>query len=96
MALYEMDSYQHIKSGINYPASLITAGMNDPRVIVWQPAKFAAKLQAANASENPILLLVDFESGHGIGDTKTKYFEGLADVQSFALWQTGHPDFRLK
>lgn len=96
MALYEMDSYQHIETGISYPATLITAGMNDPRVIAWQPAKFAAKLQAANVSDNPILLLVDFESGHGIGDTKTKYFESLADVQSFALWQTGHADFKLK
>lgn len=96
MALYEMDAYHHIETGTNYPASLITAGMNDPRVIAWQPAKFAAKLQAANASDNPVLLLVDFESGHGIGDTKSKYFESLADVQSFALWQTGHPDYKLK
>lgn len=93
LALYEMDSYHHIMDGDMYPATLITAGMNDPRVIVWQPAKFAARLQAANASDNPILLLVDFKSGHGIGDSKTTYYESIADKQSFALWQTGHPDF---
>jgi prolyl oligopeptidase len=96
LALIEMDSYLHLKDGVKYPASLITAGMNDPRVIAWQPAKFAARLQAANDSEKPILFLVDYDAGHGIGNTKTKVFESLADVLSFALWQTGHPDFQKK
>jgi prolyl oligopeptidase len=96
MALIEMDSYLHIKDGVNYPATLITAGMNDPRVIAWQPSKFAARLQAANASDKPILFLTDFDAGHGIGNTKTKQFESLADVMSFAFWQTGHPDYQVK
>ena len=96
MALIEMDSYLHIKDGVNYPATLITAGMNDPRVIAWQPSKFAARLQAANTSDKPILFLTDFEAGHGIGNTKTKQFESLADVLSFAFWQTGHPDYQVK
>lgn len=59
-ALLEMDSYHHIQNNTKYPAMLITAGINDPRVIAWQPAKFAAKLQAANTSDNPILFLTDF------------------------------------
>ncbi len=96
MALIEMDSYLHIKDGIKYPATLITAGMNDPRVSAWEPAKFAARLEAANASDKPILSWADFKSGHGIGDTKTKEFEKRADALSFALWQTGHPDFQIK
>jgi len=96
MALLEMDSYHHIKDGVKYPATLITAGMNDPRVIAWEPAKFAARLQAANASDKPVLFWVDFEAGHGIGNTKTKSFESLADILSFAFWQTGHPDFKIK
>jgi len=96
MALIEMDSYLHLEKGVKYPAALITAGMNDPRVIAWQPAKFAARLQAYNASDNPILFWADYESGHGIGDTKSKAFEGLADELSFALWQTGHPGYRIK
>ena len=95
-ALIEMDSYLHIKDGVKYPATLITAGMNDPRVIVWQPAKFAARLEAANASDKPVLFLVDYEAGHGIGNSKKKDFESLADVFSFALWQTGVPGFQLK
>lgn len=93
-ALLEMDSFHHIKKGTAYPAVLITAGMNDPRVTAWVPAKFAAKLQAANASDNPILFFTDFEAGHGMGDSKTKAFEGYADVYSFAYEHTGHPKFQ--
>jgi len=95
MALIEMDSYLHVKDGTEYPATLVTAGMNDPRVIAWQPGKFAARLSAATSSGKPVLFLADFEAGHGIGDTKSKQFESLADVYSFALWQLGHPDFQI-
>lgn len=94
LALKEMDSYHHLQDGVKYPATLITAGMNDPRVIAWQPGKFAARLQAANASEEPILFRVDYESGHGQGDSKSKRFEKMADNFSFSLWQLGHEDFQ--
>jgi prolyl oligopeptidase len=95
MALIEMDSYLHVVDGESYPASLITAGMNDPRVIAWQPAKYAARLQAANASDKPILFWADYEAGHGMGETKTQQFESLSDILSFALWQTGHSDYKV-
>lgn len=96
LALIEMDPYLSIREGNDYPAALVTAGINDPRVIAWQPAKFAARLQAASASTKPVLFYTDFESGHGIGDTKTKQFKTLADVLSFAFWQTGHKEFQSK
>jgi prolyl oligopeptidase len=99
LALIEMDSYLHLKEGVKYPAALITAGMNDPRVIAWEPAKFAARLQAVSTSGKPVLFLADYESGHGIGNTKAKQYEDLADVLSFAFWQTGHSgfqDYRIK
>ncbi len=95
-ALIEMDSYLHLKKGVKYPATLVTAGMNDPRVIAWQPAKFAALLEADNASDKPVLFWTDYSAGHGHGNTKSKQFESLADVYSFALWQLGHPDFRIE
>jgi len=96
MALINMDSYLNLKNGEKYPATFITAGINDPRVIAWQPAKFAARLQSVNASDKPILFFVDYEAGHGMGNTKSKSIEHLADEISFALWQTGHPDFQVK
>ncbi|MBN1928283.1 MAG: S9 family peptidase [Chlorobiaceae bacterium] len=87
-ALLEMDAYHHLRDGVSYPAALITAGINDPRVPAWQPAKFAARLQEATASGKPVLFFTDYEAGHGIGDMKTKQFESLADMLSFGLWQT--------
>ncbi len=93
-ALYEMDAYHHIQEGVNYPAVYLTAGINDARVPVWQPAKFAARLQAANASKKPILFSIDFEGGHGFDASPNKQNEELADILSFAFWQTGHPDYQ--
>jgi prolyl oligopeptidase len=92
--LLEMDSYHHLEDGTHYPATLVTAGINDPRVIAWQPAKFAARMQAANASDNPVLLHTDFSTGHGIGDQKSKAFENFANMFSFSLWHSGHPEFQ--
>ena len=95
-ALLEMDAYLHIKKGIKYPAALITGGINDPRVSPWMPTKFAAKLLANNDSENPTLLKIDYEGGHG-GDIPTlQLYENLADIFVFAFWQLGHPDYQLK
>jgi prolyl oligopeptidase len=94
--LLEMDAYQSIKKNVNYPAIYLTAGMNDNRVQVWQPGKFAAKMQAYNKSDKPILFSVDFEGGHGLQADENKVYKQLADAISFALWQTGHPDYNLK
>ena len=94
--LLEMDAYQHIEKGVKYPAVYLTAGLNDSRVSVWQPGKFAAKLQAATTSNNPVFLNVDSEGGHGLDTSKNKKNKEIADILSFALWQTGHPDFQLK
>lgn len=94
MALIEMDAYLHIKENEKYPATLITTGMNDPRVVPWQPGKFAAKLQKNNGSDKPVIFSVDYESGHGMGDSKAKQFEQLANTYAFAFWQTGKKDYR--
>lgn len=95
-ALIEMDAYQHIKKGVKYPATLITSGINDPRVSPWIPTKFAAKLMAYNISDNPILLKIDFEGGHGGDIPLVQKYDNLADSFAFALWQLGHPDYQPK
>jgi prolyl oligopeptidase len=95
-ALLEMDAFQHIKNGTKYPAIYLSAGMNDARVPAWQPAKFAARMQEATVSERPVLLSVDFEGGHGFDASGNKKNEELADVLSFLLWQTGHPEYQPK
>lgn len=95
-SLLEMDAYLHIKKGVKYPTTYITAGLNDPRVIAWEPTKFAAKLKVNNGSKNPILLNVDFDGGHGGDVSVDKIYEGLADNLAFFYWQLGHPDYKLK
>jgi len=85
--LYAMDAYSHIKTGVRYPAVLLTTGINDPRVSPWQPAKFAARLQAATPSGKPVLLRVDYDAGHGNGSTKAQRDDELADEYAFLLSQ---------
>lgn len=95
--LFTMSPYAHVRDGVRYPAVLVTTAMNDNRVEPWLPAKLAARLQAATSGGNPVLLRVDFDSGHGgIGATKSQIAETFADIISFALWQTGDPDFQPK
>lgn len=95
MGLLEMDSYHHVKPGVAYPAVLSTVGMNDPRVSAWLTGKFAAALQRASVSGKPVMLSVNYEAGH-ISRDKSVAAARYADIISFALWQCGHPDFRLK
>ena len=87
--LLEMDTIQHIKDGVKYPAVMLSQGMNDPRVNPWESAKTTARLQAATASGKPILFRVDFHAGHGIGSTRRQGLEGTADRYTFMLWQMG-------
>ena len=92
-ALYAMSAYHHVKDGTPYPAVLLTTGMNDPRVDPWEPGKMTARLQAATSSGKPILLSVDYESGHG-SSTEKGFEESYADQVSFMLWQFGNPEFK--
>ncbi|MCK9538497.1 prolyl oligopeptidase family serine peptidase [Dokdonella sp.] len=91
--LYAMDSVQHVKHGVTYPAVLITTGLNDPRVSPWEPAKFAAALQASG-TPNPVLLRIDAKAGHGVGSTRTQTDQLTADWIAFMFWRAGDPGWR--
>ena len=93
-ALLEMSSYHHVKQGTAYPAVLLVHGVNDPRVDVWHSSKMAARLLASTTSGKPVLLDLDYDSGHGIGDTKAQRQRQTTDIYAFLLWQAGHPEFR--
>lgn len=92
-SLLAMSPYHHVKDGAAYPGVLVTTGINDPRVDAWQPAKMAARLQAASSSGKPILLRVDWQGGH-VGQTEKQLQESIADDMSFDLWQLGAPGFQ--
>lgn len=93
-ALYEMSSYHHVKPGTVYPAVLVTAGANDPRIEPWPGGKMAAALQAAQAGDKPILLRVNYTSGHGHGDTLAQGTSDSTDALSFLLWNFGITGFQ--
>lgn len=84
-----MDSYSRVQDGVAYPACFITTGLNDPRVVVWQATKMAARLQAATSSGKPVLLRVEEQGGHGIGSTRSQIDSERADMMAFLLEQFG-------
>ena len=73
------------------PAVLLTHGVNDPRVEVWNTTKTAARLLAATASERPVLMRLDYASGHGVGNTRSQVLDERADLFAFLFWQMGVP-----
>lgn len=84
--------YHNVKEGVRYPAMLITAGENDTRVHPLHARKMAAAMQAATASdpnEDPVLLWVDRESGHGQGKPRHLQIRDIADQRLFMMWQLG-------
>ncbi|MEO8151581.1 MAG: prolyl oligopeptidase family serine peptidase [Rhizobacter sp.] len=88
-SLLAMSTYDHIVPGTAYPAVMLTAGVNDPRVEVWESTKAAARLMASTTSGRPILLRLAYDAGHGIGNTKKQTLEERADMFAFFLWQMG-------
>ena len=85
--LLGMDAYLHVRDHTAYPAVLLTGGFDDPRVTVWEPAKMAARLQAASSSGRPVLLRIEFDAGHGIGSTRAQHDAEIADEFAFLLDQ---------
>ncbi len=68
-----------------YPHMLITAGLNDPRVQYWEPAKWSAKLRAMKSDKNTLLLKTRMESGHGGPSGRYKYLRETAFIYAFIL-----------
>lgn len=79
----------NIRDGVSYPATLVTTADHDDRVVPAHSFKFAARLQAANAGPNPILIRIDTKAGHGGGKPLSKQLEETADIYSFILYNMG-------
>ncbi|MDF9797029.1 oligopeptidase B [Catalinimonas alkaloidigena] len=68
-----------------YPHILITAGLNDPRVSYWEPAKWAAKLRALKTDDNLLLLKTNMDAGHGGSSGRYEYLKEIAFEYAFLL-----------
>src|SRR5437879_6134192 len=89
-ALYAYSPYHHVRDGMAaYPAVFFLTGVNDGRVDPANSYKMAARLQAATSSGRPVLLRVEFGSGHGIGDNLTARVDRAADVAAFLFGELG-------
>ena len=93
-ALLAMSSYHHLKDGTACPSVMLVHGVNDIRVDVWQSAKFASRLSQASNSGKPVLLRLEYDSGHGQGSTRAQAQQRSTDIWSYLLWQFGVPDFQ--
>lgn len=93
--LLAMDVVQHVEDGRTYPAFLITAGLNDPRVEPWTGAKLAARLQE-NPDHRPVLYRLEEQAGHGLGTNKSTRDAEEADIAAFVLWRAGVPEWQPK
>ncbi len=79
----------NIADGVAYPPTLVTTGDHDDRVVPGHSFKFAAALQAAQASEAPILARIDTDAGHGVGKPVSKLMDERADVLAFLQLTVG-------
>ena len=81
----------NLKPGTEYPSTMVTTADHDDRVVPAHSFKFAAKLQESHAGENPVLIRVAVDAGHGAGKPMSKTIEEQADLWSFFFYETDSP-----
>lgn len=79
----------NVKAGTSYPATMVTTGDHDDRVVPAHSFKFAAELQEKNTGNNPMLIRIDVNAGHGAGKSVQQTINENADIQAFTLWNMG-------
>jgi prolyl oligopeptidase len=87
--LYKYSPYHNLKPGVKYPATMVTTADHDDRVVPAHSFKFAARLQEFHQGENPVLIRIDTDAGHGAGKPTNKQIDEAADVWSFVMQNLG-------
>lgn len=80
---------QNVKKGVHYPATMVTTGDHDDRVVPAHSFKFAAELQEKQTGDNPVLIRIDVKAGHGAGKSVAATIQENVDVQAFTLYNMG-------
>ena len=75
-----------------YPPIMVTAGLNDPRVTYWEPAKWVARLRATRTDTNELILKTNMGAGHGGKSGRFESLRETAEEFAFILWQLGLAD----
>ncbi|MFC0603493.1 prolyl oligopeptidase family serine peptidase [Winogradskyella pulchriflava] len=79
----------NVKEGVEYPATMVTTGDHDDRVVPAHSFKFAAELQSKQAGNNPVIIRIETDAGHGAGTPVSKTIEQYADIYGFTLYNMG-------
>ncbi len=87
--LYKYSPLHNLREGVEYPATLVTTGDHDDRVVPAHSFKFAAELQHCHAGGAPVLIRIDTNAGHGAGKPTSKRIEEVADTFAFLFENTG-------
>ncbi len=80
---------QNVKTGVQYPATMVTTGDHDDRVVPAHSFKFAAELQEKQTGNNPVLIRIDVKAGHGAGKSVAATIQENVDIQAFTLYNMG-------
>ncbi|MBE0390299.1 Prolyl endopeptidase [Flavobacterium sp. PL0002] len=80
---------QNVKAGTHYPATMVTTGDHDDRVVPAHSFKFAAELQEKQTGTNPTLIRIDVKAGHGAGKSVAASIQENVDIQAFTLYNMG-------
>ena len=86
----------HNVKPISYPATLITTGDHDDRVVPAHSFKFAAKLQENQKGNNPVLIRIETNAGHGAGKPVSKMIDEIVDIFAFTLYNMGFKELPKK
>lgn len=87
--LYGYSPLHNVEDGVNYPATMITTADHDDRVVPAHSFKFAAELQEKDGGQNPQLIRIDVNAGHGAGMPTSMIIDREADILSFTLYSMG-------
>tara|TARA_B100000953_G_scaffold95547_1_gene78146 strand:- start:1816 stop:3984 length:2169 start_codon:yes stop_codon:yes gene_type:complete len=87
--LYNYSPVHNVKEGTKYPATLITTGDHDDRVVPAHSFKFAAELQEKQAGDAPVLIRIETKAGHGAGKPTSMIIDEYADIFGFTLYNMG-------
>ena len=79
----------NIQKGVQYPATMVTTGDHDDRVVPAHSFKFAAELQEKQTGTNPTLIRIDINAGHGAGKSVAATIQENVDIQAFTLFNMG-------
>ena len=86
----------NVKAGVKYPATMVLTGDHDDRVVPAHSFKFAAELQTKQSGNNPTLIRIDINAGHGAGKSTAATIQENADVQAFTLYNMGIKALKVK